>query len=77
MISEGKQDKIWILDEGCEEVWARMGSMAEERGAVKVSMEWETFAVFGIGLKGNMGNVLLVSWDFPAEDVRMPGLRGE
>jgi hypothetical protein len=29
VISEGKRGKLWILDEGCEGVWARMESMAE------------------------------------------------
>jgi hypothetical protein len=71
VISEGKRGRIWVLNEGCEEVWARMGSMEDERGAVRVSTEWESFAVFGIGLKGNMGDVLLVSWPFPEKQVRM------
>jgi hypothetical protein len=61
VISEGKRGKLWILDEGCEGVWARMESMAEERGAVRVSVGWETIAVFGVGLKGNKGDVLLLS----------------
>jgi hypothetical protein len=72
VISEGNRGKIWILDKGCKGVWARMESMAEERGAVRVSMGWVTFAVFGICLKGNNGDVLLISWDFPAEQARMP-----
>lgn len=72
VVSEGKRGKIWILDEGCEEVWARMRSMTEERGAVRVMMGWEKFEVFGVGVKAHKGDVLLVSWPFPAEEVRMP-----
>jgi hypothetical protein len=49
-----------------------MESMMDERGAVRASVGWETFAVFGMGLKGNKGYILLISWEFPAEQVRMP-----
>ncbi|KAF1915389.1 hypothetical protein BDU57DRAFT_518333 [Ampelomyces quisqualis] len=72
VISEGERGKIWILDEGCEEVWAMMRSMKEERGAVRVTMAWEAFEVFGVGVKAHLGDVLLVSWPFPAEKVRVP-----
>jgi hypothetical protein len=73
VISKEKRRKIWILNEEYEGVWARMESTAEERGAVRMSIEWETFAVFGVGWTGNKGGVLLISWEFPAEQVRMPG----
>ena len=72
VISDGRRGKIWLLDEGSEEVWARMQAMQEERGAVRPLMGWETFEMFGMGLKGNNGDMLLISWPFPVEKVRPP-----
>jgi hypothetical protein len=67
VVSEGKRGKIWLLDEGSEQVWSTLQSMQEERGAVRIFSEWEEFKCFGAGLKGNKGDVLLVSWKFEGE----------
>jgi hypothetical protein len=67
VVSEGRRGKIWLLEEGNEQVWSRMQSMQEERGAVRIFSEWEEFKCFGKGLKGNKGDVLLVSWKFEGE----------
>lgn len=66
VLGEGKRGKIWLLDEGNAGVWSRVASMQAERGAVRVLTGHEEFQVFGAGLKGNKGNILLVSW--PAEE---------
>jgi hypothetical protein len=59
VISEGKRGRIWILNGGSEEVWARTGSVKDERGAIRVRGEWESFESFesfGTALKQNMGD---------------------
>lgn len=71
-ISDGKRGKVWILDEGCKETWTSIKSMMVDRGAVRTMLGWETFEVLGVCLKGNKDDILLVSWIFPADQVRPP-----
>jgi hypothetical protein len=72
VLSEGKRGKVWLLDEGSAGVWVKMQEMQQERGAVRLLTGYEKFVVFGTGLKNFYGDVLLVSWSVPEEEVKMP-----
>jgi hypothetical protein len=68
-VSEGQRGKVWILNEGYEEVWESMRIMNEEKGAVRILSGRERFDVLGIYLEGYKGNILLVSQMVPIDQV--------
>jgi hypothetical protein len=67
-INEGPRGKLWILDEGYEQVWECMKMMTERTGAVRLMSGLEAFAVLGICLKSYRGDILLVSQPFEPND---------
>jgi hypothetical protein len=68
-VSEGQRGKVWILNEGYEEVWESMRIMNEEKDAMRILSGWERFNVLGICLEEYKGDVLLVSQVVPIDQV--------
>jgi len=67
VLGKGKRGKVWLLEEGSAGIWLRMESMQKERGAVRLMTGNEKFELFGVGLKGKNGDVLLVTWPIGKE----------
>jgi hypothetical protein len=63
-LCDGKRGKIWLLDEFSEAVWRSMKLVMAEMGALRIMSEWETFEVFGLCIKENNGDILLISQKF-------------
>jgi hypothetical protein len=63
-LSDGKRGKIWLLDEFSEAVWGSMKLLMAEMGAIRIMSEWEIFEVFGLCIKENNGDILLISRKF-------------
>ena len=71
-LCDGKRGKIWLLDEFSETVWGSMKLVMAEMGALRIMSEWETFEVFGLCIKENNGDILLISQKFD-EQLRASG----
>ncbi|KAH3907777.1 hypothetical protein HBI56_182310 [Parastagonospora nodorum] len=63
-LSDGKRGKIWLLDEFSEAVWGSMKLLMAEMGAIRMMSEWEIFEAFGLCIKENNGDILLISRKF-------------
>jgi hypothetical protein len=63
-VSVGPRGTIWLLDEEHVDVWKciEMVQKSSPHQAVNLGLEgWQKFELFGVGLKGNKDDVLLVS----------------
>ncbi|KAL6708223.1 hypothetical protein ACN47E_003407 [Coniothyrium glycines] len=62
-VSTGARGEVWILDEENMDVWTSIESIQQNspQKAVNIRGQPESFEIFGLGLKGNKGDALLVS----------------